>query len=533
MSKKNVMASVAGAAGVIAVLTLVSRAAGFVRTVIESWVLGATPVADAYSASNNIPNILFEVIAGGALAGVVVPLISGFLVKKQQDEAAQTTSALLTWVLAVATPVALIVVVCAPLIASAILPTAHQTTIDLAAFLLRVFAVQVPLYGLSVILSGVLQAHRKFVLPAVAPLLSSLVVIATFGLYWFAGGNQSTDPGTIPQGAILYLAWGTTAGVAAFTLPQLIPIMKMMKLRPTFRFPAGVARRALAMAGAGFGGLLVQQAAILAIMVGANAAGGDGAFPIFKYAQAIYFLPYAILAVPIATALYPRISERAASDQPGLGQLVAGSLKAIIAASALGAALLAAVAPQATIIFSYVHDMPELTETLSVLAFGVIGYSLLYHCTRVLFATSHATKALWISVLGWGSVIIGVVITVLTASSRLATLTMLAGSLATGMSIAGLVGILACRSAIGHSATTGVWRTLIISLLGAGLAGLAGRFIGEGVLAYVGHGLGAAIGAALVAVIVATGIVGAIIYVCDRSTWRVGSWIRPEKRIHD
>lgn len=525
---KNALSSVAGAAGVIAILTLISRGFGFVRTVGESWALGATPIADAYSAANNVPNILFEIVAGGALAGVVVPLISGFLVRGQSRDLSQTVSALLTWVLVVSVPVALGVVALSRPIASFILPSGSEATVDLAAFLLTVFAVQVPLYGLSIVATGVLQAHRRFVLPSLAPLLSSLVVIATFALYWNVAGAGAHDPTAVPRGAIALLAWGTTGGVAAFSLLQLLPLLRLTRLRPTLRFPAGIARRAASMAGAGFGGLLAQQAAIVATMVVANSAGGEGTFPIFKYAQAIYFLPYAILSVPIATALYPRISERAAADNPvGLGSLVAGSIRAIIAVSAIGGAVLVAAAPQVTIVFSRVYNMVELTDTLTVLAVGVIGYSLLYHCNRVLFATGNPGGALGVTVAGWSAVIVGTIAVLLSASTRHETLLGLAGSMAVGMTVAGVAGVVACRGAIGPEASSGVLRTTGVSVAAAIVGATAGRKAGLLALDYMGSSLWAAIGAGILAVIGAAALPLLAIYLADRRTWLVHNWVHP------
>ncbi|MDK7340864.1 lipid II flippase MurJ, partial [Pauljensenia sp. UMB0018B] len=85
---------------------------------------------------------------------------------------------------------------------------AHAQQLLLTLFL-RVFAVQIPLYGISVVLTGVLQAHKKFFWPAFAPLLSSLVVIATYALY---GANQGAADSASQVGAeaINILAWGTT-----------------------------------------------------------------------------------------------------------------------------------------------------------------------------------------------------------------------------------------------------------------------------------------------------------------------------------
>ncbi|MDO5723433.1 MAG: lipid II flippase MurJ [Flaviflexus sp.] len=523
MKFRGLTQTVAGAAGVIAVLTLAARAIGFLRTLIESWVLGATPLAEAYSTANNVPNVLFEVAAGGALAGVVVPLLSGFLATGEKEKADRTASALLTWVMVAGVPVAALLILLADPVAGALLPGAAEAVRATAASLLRIFAVQVPLYGASVVLTGILQAHRRFILPALAPLLSSIVVIASFGIFWMLTGGASTYSVSAAGAALAWLGWGTTAGVFAFAAPQLIPVFGQVQLRPTFRFPQGVARRALTMASAGFGGLVAQQAAIVLIMVAANATGG-GTYPIFKYAQAIYFLPYAIFAVPIATAMYPRIAERAAlPGQVGLGRMVSGSIRLIIAAAAVGAAMLAAAAPEAEIIFSLVHTLPGLSTTITVLALAVAGYSVLYHTTRVLFALDCPSRAFLASLIGWSIVALGAVGAMLVVPDT-GMLQALAWSMTAGMSAAGIIGIRQSRRAIGPEVYFGLARTCLLSFLGALAGALAGRWLGTLVMDLAGHTFVAAIGAGVLAALVAAALPAALLAWRDRSTWRVREW---------
>lgn len=524
MKLQRLTQTVAGAAGVIAFLTLLARAVGFLRTLIESWALGATPLAEAYSTANNVPNILFEVAAGGALAGVVVPLLSGFLANGKPAEADRTASALLTWVIAVGVPVAGLLVLASDAVAGMLLPGAAGEVRAVAATLLRIFAIQVPLYGVSVVLTGILQAHRRFILPALAPLLSSLVVMASFGMFWKLSGGADPHGVWVPSAALMWLGWGTSAGVVAFALPQLLPVLPRVRLRPTFRFPPGIARRALTLASAGFGGLIAQQVAIVAIMVAANASGG-GAYPVFKYAQAIYFLPYAIFAVPIATAMYPRIAERAAlPGQAGLGRMVSGSIRLIIAAAAIGSAMLAAAAPEAAIIFSLVHDLPGLTSTITILSIGVTGYAVLYHTTRVLFAASCPSRAFLAALIGWSIVAAGALVTVIFVPDD-AALTGLAGSMAVGMTVAGILGVIHSGRAIGPEVYFNLWRTSAIALLSAVAGALLGRGLGELVMHFAGRGFFAAIGAGVPAALVAAGLPAAALATRDRATWRVKEWI--------
>jgi len=101
---RRALQGVAGAAVLISVLTVVSRVAGFGRTlVLTNTVPGC--VGGIYTAANTVPNIVFEVVAGGALASMVVPVLAGAAERNDADEAGRTASALVSWALLVAVPV--------------------------------------------------------------------------------------------------------------------------------------------------------------------------------------------------------------------------------------------------------------------------------------------------------------------------------------------------------------------------------------------------------------------------------------------
>ena len=101
---------VAGAAALITVLTVVARIAGFARTFVFLHTVGKHNLADIYNAANTIPNIVFELVAGGALASLVVPLLAGHVATGDRDRVNAVTSALLTWVLVLLVPIALLLI---------------------------------------------------------------------------------------------------------------------------------------------------------------------------------------------------------------------------------------------------------------------------------------------------------------------------------------------------------------------------------------------------------------------------------------
>ena len=230
-----------GAAAGIGLVTLAARAVGFGRVAVLSRTLGTSCVGDTYQAANYLPNVLFDVVAGGALAALVVPLVAGVV---GSEAASRVTSALLTWTLAVLVPVALLGALTAPLLMRALLgdDPACAGAVDVGARMLVVFMPQVVLYGVGIVLAGVLQAHRRFLGPALAPLLSSVVVAGTYLLFAGIGGSRRAAELSTP--AELVLGVGTTLGVVALTLGLLVPLRRLdLRLRPSLRFPVGAAPR--------------------------------------------------------------------------------------------------------------------------------------------------------------------------------------------------------------------------------------------------------------------------------------------------
>src|SRR5262249_21648620 len=107
--------------------------------------------------------------------------------------------------------------------------------------------------------------------------------------------------------------------------------------RPALRFPDGVARRERGLAGVGAAALIAQDASLLVIIVLANGHGGQGALVLYNYGWQMFFVPYAVLALPIATSAFPVLS---AGDGAGFDHTAASSTRAVMLVSWLGAALL-------------------------------------------------------------------------------------------------------------------------------------------------------------------------------------------------
>lgn len=499
MTVHRLVGGLAGAAAMIALVNVASRLVGFGRWLVMLSEVGADTVGNAYSSANMLPNVLFEVVAGGALTGAVVPLVAVPLARSMRGEVDRIASALLGWALVVLMPLAVAVAVFAHPLVGLFMQGKPADEVDLAATFLVTFAAQIPLYGVGVVLTGVLQAQRRFLAQALAPLLNSLVVIGVFVIF----GRLVTatdDPAAVSAGAVALLGWGTTAGVAVMSLPLLWPVHRTgVHLRPTLRFPAGVAVRARALAVAGLGALLAQQVSVLAGLGMANAFGEDGTVPVFLSTQAVYFLPYAVLAFPLATATLPRLAEHAAhEDTVAFAQLAARTTRSVLLVAALGAAVLVAVAPPVEVVFDAVADgdVTGMAAGLAWMAPGLLGFALILHLSRALYALHRGRAAVLATGAGWLVVAIAAVVAVpaFTGGDRDQTATLAGLGLATtlGMTVAGVALLGAVARAAGGRATAGVARTAAVLVVGAALGAVGGRLVADAVPA---SGWGAALGA--------------------------------------
>src|SRR5690625_1431451 len=276
---------------------------------------------------------------------------------------------------------------------------------DLVARFLVVLAPRVVIYGIGIVVTGVLQAHKRFFWPVFAPILSSVVVIAAYLVFARESAQLGGDPVAATRSAVLWLGGGTTAGVAAMSLPLLVPGWRTgMRLRLTWRFPPGVARRAVNLASAGVGALLAQQLAVVATMLLANSFGGVGAHTTFLYAQTVYFLPYAVLAVPLATSAFPRLAEAAqGGDWRRYASGAAASTRAVLLVSGAGAVALVAAAPAVQSLFDFLDaGRPAgLAVALIYMAPGLLGFAIIAHVTRVLYAAEHGKTAMIATSIEW------------------------------------------------------------------------------------------------------------------------------------
>ncbi|WP_242000157.1 murein biosynthesis integral membrane protein MurJ [Kribbella rubisoli] len=477
MGPTTQVSRLARAALVVAAITVLARVVGFARWLVFSKTVGAGCLAEAYTTANQLPNILFEVVAGGALAGAVIPVLAGPVARGDRAAQGRIIGALLSWSFVLLTPVALLAWVLAGRYTDAMLdPGADcSSTTATATRMLAIFVPQVFGYAVAVIATAVLQSHKRFAAGAMAPLISSLVVVATY--FVFAAAAPDADAAT--RGATDVLAWGTTAGVVALALTVLVPMLYLrLPIRPTLRLDPGVGPVLRRLALAGLAVLVAQQLTFVVTTYLANHRGVAGSIAVYTWANAVYLLPYAVLAVPITTAVFPRL---AAAFNAGerFEHYAATSTRAVMLAGGAGAALLVGTAVPVARIFAYDDGAVQearatlLVDGLLLFAPAAIGFAVLMHVGRVLYARHCGREVAVVTSGAW--VLVALAGVALTA--RWAAVPALAAAMSVGMVIGAVVLLGVLRREAGPTVLTGFARATLAALVGAALAGAAGWLV--------------------------------------------------------
>ena len=381
---------------VMSVGTTLSRVTGFLRLVVAAAVLGDAFLADTYNAANTTPNIVYELVLGGILTSVFIPVFVEWLQDHGEEEATELARRVLTIALVALTGVAALGVVFAGPIIRLYMLDSHapnkSAQIELGVFFLRWFMPQIVFYGVGAVAIGLLNTHRRFAIGMFAPVLNNVVVMLTFGIYaWMRHGAPASIAGiTSAQKSVLAL--GTTLGVVAMTLalwPSLRAIGFRWRWRWDLHHPA--IRRLRKLAPWVLVYVIANQAAYLVIIILSRGLGA-GKLTTYQYAFVLFQLPYAIFGVSIFTALVPGMSSRwTAGDREGVKALLSKGLRttAVILLPA-AAGYIALAVPIAIVVFG--HGQTSLASatldgrTLQVFSLGLVFFAMFQLLSRTFYA---------------------------------------------------------------------------------------------------------------------------------------------------
>jgi putative peptidoglycan lipid II flippase len=292
--------------------TAISRGFGFVRVLVIAGVLGTTYLGNTYQASNSFSNVIFELLAAGALSAVLVPTFVDLIDRDDEAEAERLAGNILGRALIALSVVTIVGVIAAPLIAKFLASGADDAVREqqeaLSTFLLRFFIPQVLLYALGTVAVAALYAKRRFAVTAVAPIGLTVVVVSALVLF-----RLQVGPGTpgldLSLSEKLTLALGATLGVAAFVgVPTVALRRSGFRLWPRLDRRDPAVRELMRLSGwAVFQHSMIGVLLGTAIVVGNGVEGGVIAYQV---AWVFFLAPYAVLAHPIHTTILPELTIR-------------------------------------------------------------------------------------------------------------------------------------------------------------------------------------------------------------------------------
>jgi putative peptidoglycan lipid II flippase len=360
------LGSAAGHSAVMALGSLVSRVTGFLRTVIIAAALGSTVVGNAYTTAQWFPGMVYELLLGGILTSVLVPVLVRAR-KADPDRGEAYTQRLVSLaVLALAATTAL-AVAAAPLLVWVSRTDAPGLVTALSYLILPTIF----FYGLAGVLAAVLNTRGHFAAPMWAPILNNLVVISTFGLYLLVFGAERLTPDQMTPGRILLIGGGTLLGIVV-QAAGLWPALRRVGFRPRWRFDFGALRlRELGRLGAWmFCYVAVNQVGVLVVLSLINGAGAVAGLLIFNQVFLLLMMAHGIVGVSIIMALLPRMSAASADRryQDLMDDLSRGARMAAAVLAPITVAYVVLALPISTTLFEWgVFDAEASRATAPVL----------------------------------------------------------------------------------------------------------------------------------------------------------------------
>jgi putative peptidoglycan lipid II flippase len=405
-------------AAVMSVGTLLSRATGVVRVSVTLAALGVTSLSSTYLTANTTPNIVYELVLGGILTSVFVPVLVEWGKQHGQDAQFEAGSRFLTLTLVVLGVLSAGAAVAAPWIMRLYTlgeqdPMLRAREIELGAFFLRWFMPQIVFYGLGAVASGLLTANRRFAAPMYAPVLNNLAVIVT--MFAFIAISHGTAPSIagLSDAERLLLGAGTTLGVVAMTValwPALRSIGFRWHLRLDWRHPT--VRRLVNLARWVVLYVVANQVAYVVIIV-MNGRIDGRAYTVYSQAFIFFSLPHAIVAVSIFTALLPGMAERwTVGRQADVRELFSRGVRdteLVMLPAAAG--MIALAGPLVALLASYGAvrgaDVDALARTLAAFAVGLPFFSAFQLLLRTFYAI-HDSRTPALTNIGVNAVNLGV-----------------------------------------------------------------------------------------------------------------------------
>ncbi len=370
----------------MSVATTLSRVTGFVRMWAMALALGASGLTAAYNVANNIPNMVFELVAGGILSSLFIPTFMQVKAERGEDAAWRFSSHVFNiFVLALGVVALVGTVWPQPFIWTQTFRSASGASAEVRAsaeFFFRFFAIQVVVYGGGMVIQGLLNAQRRYLWTALGPVFNNLVVIATMLVV-------ATMP--LDRAGLTVLAIGTTAGVVAMFAVMVPSLVKSgIRYTPSLGLGDPYVRKMLTLALPTVIYVVTNLVAVSFRNATALSVAENGP-AVLAYAWTFYQLPYGILAVALATAVFTEMSE--AAGRQDLDAFRANFTKGLRATALLilpaSALLIALAAPLATLylIGRFASaDVPAVASALRLWSVGLVFFACMMFVLRAFYS---------------------------------------------------------------------------------------------------------------------------------------------------
>jgi putative peptidoglycan lipid II flippase len=389
--------SLARSTALMATGTLLSRITGLLRVTVLVATLGVgeSRLADVYNVANTTPNIIYELVLGGILSSIFVPVFVEVRRTRGQRQAWYVARATMTIAIVGLGLLAALTILAAPWIIRLYVhsgsPAERAEAVEVGGQLLAMFLPQIVFYGVGSVMTGLLNAHRRFGVPMFAPILNNLVVIAVGLTFHLLVGQRVPQVGEVTTGQKLLLGLGTTAGVAAMTLVQW-PFLRRIGFRFhlvwNWRDPA--IRKMATLSAFTVGYVVTNQLGYLLVPI--LAYGVQGGPTAYATAFIFFQLPHGVFAVSVMTALLPPLSEQAvARDWDAFRATLARGIR-LTAAVLLPAALgyLALAGPIVRLLLEHgvvtKASISLLVPVLMVFVLGLVPFSTFQLVLRAFYA---------------------------------------------------------------------------------------------------------------------------------------------------
>jgi putative peptidoglycan lipid II flippase len=477
----------------MAVASLVSRVTGFLRSLVLVGALGigVGEVADAYNLANTLPNMVYELLLGGVLTSVIIPVLV-FAQHSDADHGEAYTQRLLSIATASLGGATVLAVLAAPVLASIFGGSASKQA--LTGLWATLLLPEIFFYGLGAMFTAVLNTRGVYGWPAWAPVLNNVITICSVGLFLLLPTANPLTASNISSSQILVLGIGTTLGIAGQALVLWLPLRRTGFVWSwRFRANPGEAGRMAEFSNLTLwvlGYVAISQVGVFVVNRVANVrAGGPTTF---ANADLLFQVPYGILGVSLLTALMPRMSRAAARGDVDsvLADLRLGSRLSAVALVPVSAGLIVLGPSLTSVIFlghARLSEARLVGIALAAGAFGLLPFALVMLQQRVFYAMRDARTPTVINLTMVGTKVALVFAAYATLHGR-AVIIALTVSTSTCYLAGCVAGHLLLRRRFGPLGFAAVLRTVgwivLAALVGAGIALL----VLLGVRAWLGDG---------------------------------------------